>query len=189
MQVRTHNFRYCDGVDLNCGCPQRWAKQLGLGCSMLEKPQLIADLVRQCRNKIPKPFSVSVKMRLLQDEKFVVTYSVRRVESIWLLFFWRRTVEVCRQLEKAGVSFLTVHSRTASQLTGSINKGILKTIVDSVSCPVIGNGDLKTFDDCERLREDTGCRGRIRLVVFCFGLILIWIVRFVCLFIYLVWCL
>ncbi|XP_018327229.1 tRNA-dihydrouridine(20a/20b) synthase [NAD(P)+]-like isoform X2 [Agrilus planipennis] len=38
---------YCDGVDLNCGCPQRWAKQLGVGCALLEDPQNIYNIVRE----------------------------------------------------------------------------------------------------------------------------------------------
>lgn len=64
-------YRYCSGVDLNCGCPQRWAKTQGIGCIMLESPELISDLVRQCRNHISKVFSVSVKMRILSDIKYV----------------------------------------------------------------------------------------------------------------------
>lgn len=56
-------------MDLNCGCSQRWAKQQGIGCVLLENPHLIADIVQQCRNQISKPFTVSVKMRLLKDER------------------------------------------------------------------------------------------------------------------------
>ena len=63
-------YRFCNGVDLNCGCPQRWAKQQGLGCIMLEKPELIYDLVRQCRNSVAKPFTVSVKMRLKKELRY-----------------------------------------------------------------------------------------------------------------------
>lgn len=56
-------------MDLNCGCPQRWAKAQGIGCVMLENPQIIYDVVRQCRNHINKPFTVSVKMRILPNLK------------------------------------------------------------------------------------------------------------------------
>lgn len=63
------NFSYCSGVDLNCGCPQRWAKQMGLGCCLMEQPELISDIIYQCRNQISKPFTVSVKMRLAKDCK------------------------------------------------------------------------------------------------------------------------
>jgi len=33
------------GVDLNCGCPQRWAIQEGIGCALLKKPDLVKDMV------------------------------------------------------------------------------------------------------------------------------------------------
>ncbi|XP_018575327.1 tRNA-dihydrouridine(20a/20b) synthase [NAD(P)+]-like [Anoplophora glabripennis] len=51
---------YCNGVDLNCGCPQKWAKELELGCAMLKKPELVYDIVRQCRNRISKPFTLEL---------------------------------------------------------------------------------------------------------------------------------
>ncbi|XP_078737998.1 tRNA-dihydrouridine(20a/20b) synthase [NAD(P)+]-like, partial [Lampetra fluviatilis] len=55
---------YADGVDLNCGCPQRWAVSEGYGACLLDKPELVRDMVRQVRAQIPDPnFSVSIKIR------------------------------------------------------------------------------------------------------------------------------
>ncbi|KAJ8935260.1 hypothetical protein NQ318_007070 [Aromia moschata] len=130
---------YCNGVDLNCGCPQRWAKEQGIGCVMLKRPELIYDIVRQCRNQISKPFSVSVKMRLLKD----IT----------------ETISICRELEMCGVSFITVHARTSSQLTGDINKDALKLIKENCSVPVVGNGGITSLEKCFELRDETGCDG------------------------------
>ncbi|XP_028162460.1 tRNA-dihydrouridine(20a/20b) synthase [NAD(P)+]-like [Ostrinia furnacalis] len=31
-------YPYADGVDLNCGCPQKWAMKDGYGCALLSKP-------------------------------------------------------------------------------------------------------------------------------------------------------
>uniref|UniRef100_A0A6P7H3U8 tRNA-dihydrouridine(20a/20b) synthase [NAD(P)+]-like n=1 Tax=Diabrotica virgifera virgifera TaxID=50390 RepID=A0A6P7H3U8_DIAVI len=130
---------HCNGVDLNCGCPQRWAREQELGCEMLKKPEFIYDMVRQCRNHVLKPFTVSVKMRLLYDEK--------------------QTVNICKQLEMCGVSFLTIHARTPYQNVGDINKDTLKLINDTCSLPVIANGGVTTLDDCYKLQEYTGCKG------------------------------
>lgn len=130
---------YCSGVDLNCGCPQTWAKHMGIGCSMLNQPELISDIVKQCRNRINKAFTVSVKLRILKDI--------------------RKTVDICKNLEKAGVSFLAVHARTPSQQTGCIDVEGLKLVVENVSCPVIGNGGIKNFRDCLKLQENTNCKG------------------------------
>ncbi|KAL3285488.1 hypothetical protein HHI36_000020 [Cryptolaemus montrouzieri] len=130
---------FCSGVDLNCGCPQRWAKQQGLGCVMLEKPQKIFDITRECRNKILKPFTVSVKTRILND--------------------LRRTVEICRQIEKAGASFLTVHARTADHSTGDINEEALKLIKENIDIPLVANGGIRSLSDCYQLRDSVGCDG------------------------------
>lgn len=126
-------------MDLNCGCPQRWASQLGLGCSLLKSPQLIYDMVRQCRNQIAKPFTISVKMRILPN--------------------LRDTLQICKQLEMCDISFLSVHARTPSELTGDINKNALKMICEDSNVPVVANGGIKNLNDCLQLKSDTNCKG------------------------------
>ncbi|MGH0128616.1 UNVERIFIED_CONTAM: hypothetical protein FKN15_058445 [Acipenser sinensis] len=55
---------FADGVDLNCGCPQRWAVAEGYGACLINKPELLRDMLRQVRNQIENPnFSVSIKIR------------------------------------------------------------------------------------------------------------------------------
>ncbi|KAJ8985617.1 hypothetical protein NQ317_015110 [Molorchus minor] len=130
---------YCNGVDLNCGCPQRWAKEQGLGCEMLKKPELIYDIVRQCRNTISKPFTVSVKMRLLKDLK--------------------DSVNICKQLEMCGVSYLSVHARTSHQITGKINKEAIKLIKENCNIPIVANGGITSLEQCSELKNVTNCDG------------------------------
>lgn len=60
---------YCDGVDLNCGCPQRWALNEGYGAHLLKNPEIIKDCVRQLRNHLPSNKTISVKLRLLDDHR------------------------------------------------------------------------------------------------------------------------
>lgn len=131
--------RYCNGVDLNCGCPQRWAIKSGFGCDLLTKPQLVKDMVAQVRNRIPGSFTVSVKIRLLQDIA--------------------QTINLSRALEKAGVSFITVHARTPQMRKEPIDLEGLKSVRDSLKIPVIANGDVKTLDDAEKLYQVSKCDG------------------------------
>ncbi|XP_045483105.1 tRNA-dihydrouridine(20a/20b) synthase [NAD(P)+]-like [Harmonia axyridis] len=130
---------YVSGADLNCGCPQRWASDQGVGCIMLETPQKIFEITRSCRNKICKPFTVSVKTRILHDLK--------------------KSVEICRQIEKAGASFLTIHSRYSEQSGGVINEEALKIIKENLTIPLVANGGVKTLKDCYDLREKVNCDG------------------------------
>lgn len=133
-------YEYADGVDLNCGCPQKWAMKDGYGCALLSKPEVIHDLVRGIRNSLPNSFSVSVKIRILKE--------------------LNRTIEMCQQLEKCGVSFLTVHGRTPTQKSGDkVNAAALQDVVDSVKIPIIANGGIKTLDDADNLHEQVKCSG------------------------------
>ncbi|NXS77007.1 DUS4L synthase, partial [Pandion haliaetus] len=55
---------FADGIDLNCGCPQRWAMAEGYGACLINKPEVVQDMVRHVRNQIDNPrFSVSIKIR------------------------------------------------------------------------------------------------------------------------------
>ncbi|XP_006609220.1 tRNA-dihydrouridine(20a/20b) synthase [NAD(P)+]-like isoform X2 [Apis dorsata] len=128
---------YCSGVDLNCGCPQRWALKEGYGADLLKKPDFVKDLIYQVRNRIPHPFTVSVKIRLLKDI--------------------HKTINFCRILEKAGASFLTIHARTPEMRCEPINLDNLKLIRDSVKLPLIANGDVKNLENAENLYRESNC--------------------------------
>lgn len=68
-------------------------------------------------------------------------------------------MELCRALDKAGVGFLSVHARTADRNTGDIDIEAARTVVESVDCPVVANGGVKSLSNCVRLQEQTGCHG------------------------------
>jgi len=132
--------KYADGVDLNCGCPQKWAAQEGIGACLIDNPEFVADAVKQTRRKISNPkFSVSVKIRIHDDI--------------------RRTVDLCRQVQSAGVSFISVHGRTRTQRGEPVNLQAIKTIQESLDVPLVANGDVKSLDDIANVREKTGVQG------------------------------
>ncbi|KAJ8732740.1 hypothetical protein PYW07_015339 [Mythimna separata] len=140
IDASTLIYEYADGVDLNCGCPQKWAMKDGYGCALLSKPEIIHDLVKGIKNSLPNDFSVSVKIRILKE--------------------LNRTIEMCRQLEKCGVSFLTVHGRTPTQKSGDkVNAVALHEVVESVQIPIIANGGIKTLEDADDLQEQVKCSG------------------------------
>lgn len=140
LDASTLVYPYADGVDLNCGCPQRWAMKDGYGCALLSTPELVHDLLRSVRNKFPSTFSVSVKIRILQELK--------------------KTITMCQQLEKCGINFMTVHGRTPMQKNGdNIDVETIRDICDIVKIPVIANGGVKNLDDADNLYKSTNCDG------------------------------
>lgn len=132
---------YCNGVDLNCGCPQRWAAKEGIGSCLINNPQFVCEVVQQTRARVSLPnFSVSVKIRIHDD----IT----------------RTVDLCRQIEAAGASFITVHGRTKDQgPKDSVNLAAIKIIKSSLRIPVVANGDVKNMEDVDTVVENTGVNG------------------------------
>lgn len=57
------------------------------------------------------------------------------------------------------MSFITVHGRTVLQKHEPINQECIKIINESISIPVILNGDIKSLSDAIAIQEYTGCRG------------------------------
>ncbi|KAM7121295.1 tRNA-dihydrouridine(20a/20b) synthase [NAD(P)+]-like isoform 4-T4 [Molossus nigricans] len=66
---------YANGIDINCGCPQRWAMADGYGACLINKPELIQDMVKQVRNQVENPrFSVSIKIRC-EEKKMTLQWT------------------------------------------------------------------------------------------------------------------
>ncbi|XP_076822406.1 tRNA-dihydrouridine(20a/20b) synthase [NAD(P)+]-like [Clavelina lepadiformis] len=133
-------FPYCDGVGLNCGCPQRWAMAKGYGAKLLRNPEQLVDYIRFTRSRLQDPdFSISTKIRLHADP--------------------HKTVEMCRRLENVGVSFISVHGRTTKERHQPVHYDQIKLIKDAVSVPVVANGDVKSLTDVYKVYEETGADG------------------------------
>ncbi|XP_016125942.1 tRNA-dihydrouridine(20a/20b) synthase [NAD(P)+]-like isoform X2 [Sinocyclocheilus grahami] len=71
----------------------------------------------------------------------------------------RKTVDLCQKEEAAGVSWITVHGRTADERHQPVHYDAIKTIKDSLSIPAIANGDIKSMQDVEAICELTGVDG------------------------------
>jgi nifR3 family TIM-barrel protein len=75
---------------------------------------------------------------------------------------WDKQSIVARELaiglEKAGASAIAVHGRTRSQMyQGDIDLDLIKLVKDSVSIPVIGNGNIFCAQDALDMLKYTGC--------------------------------
>jgi tRNA-dihydrouridine synthase 4 len=60
---------YIDGLDINCGCPQKWAYYEGIGCALLRKPELVADMIRCTKDRLGWGWPVSIKIRIDPEEQ------------------------------------------------------------------------------------------------------------------------
>jgi tRNA-dihydrouridine synthase 4 len=62
-------YKYVDGIDLSCGCPQSWAIQEGMGSNLIEDEERLSDMIKTLRRNLPTCVPFSIKIRLLKDPK------------------------------------------------------------------------------------------------------------------------
>ena len=109
------------GIDLNCGCPKNDVRSKGFGSALLAKPDLLADIVRQTRERVPDP-SFSVSFPFSFSDYIQISLKVR------VNYPLEKTVDLCRKAERAGVSHLTVHGRTPHQRTEPVDYDAIKLV-------------------------------------------------------------
>lgn len=128
-------------VDINMGCPVHKVVRGGGGSAMLCDATNTVKLVRAVVESVRLP--VTVKMRLGWDDG-----------DLSAPFF-------AREFEKAGVAAVTIHGRTRAQgFSGGVNLEGIRAVVEAVErMPIIGNGDVRSLTDAERMLRVTGCAG------------------------------
>lgn len=126
------------GIDLNFGCPAPTVNRSDGGATLLQYPDRLEKIVRTVRDRVPSTIPVSAKLRLGFSDPEVIHDNARRVEQ-------------------AGASWITIHGRTKTQ--GYIPPAYWQPIGkvrQSLSIPVVANGEIWTIDDFRKCREETG---------------------------------
>ena len=128
-----------DIIDINMGCPvPKVAVKSQAGAALLKSPDKIREIVSAVVDAVPVP--VTVKIRSGWDANSI------------------NAVEVAKICEEAGASAITVHGRTRSQgYSGKADLDIIKEVKESVSIPVIGNGDIVSLETAKKMLDYTGC--------------------------------
>lgn len=128
-----------DFIDINCGC---WVKNVvkrNEGAGLLRDINAMEKIVKATIKGTSLP--VTVKTRLGWDHDNIVI------------------LDVAKMLEQAGCQALTVHCRTRNQgYKGFADWEWLYKLKQTVSMPIIGNGDITMPEDVEAMFE-TGCDG------------------------------
>ncbi|MBN2000610.1 tRNA dihydrouridine synthase DusB [candidate division KSB1 bacterium] len=124
-----------DFIDLNMGCPAKKVVKRGGGSALLQ------DLVKLGR----------IAAAVVKKSRVPVSAKIR---SGWSQ---NNAVSIAKILASSGVAFIAIHPRTQKQqFKGSADWRVIKDVKDAVNIPVIGNGDIQSVNDAERMLE-TGC--------------------------------
>lgn len=128
-----------DIIDINMGCPvPKVALRAQAGSALLKNPEKVFEIVSAVVNSVPIP--VTVKIRSGWDQNNI------------------NAVEIAKIAEKAGAKAIAIHARTRSQgYSGKADWNIIKKVKESVSIPVIGNGDVRSCFDAKKMLEETNC--------------------------------
>ena len=127
-----------DIIDINMGCSVPQVSEQGAGVGMMRRPELVAEMFAQLSKQVRVP--VTGKIRLGWDESS------------------RNYLEIAKIMEENGASLIAVHGRTKSQkYMGEADWDAIAKIKQTVNVPVIGNGDVKSVVDIDRMKAWTGC--------------------------------
>ncbi len=129
-----------DIVDVNLGCSVPKVIRQGAGAALMREPERLEAVLKGVRSAIRVP--LTVKMR--------TGWEPSGEQAI-------RTAQVA---ETCGVDAVTIHPRTAAQgFRGSADWSLIAQLEESVSIPVIGNGDIQKPHDVLKMQLETGCDG------------------------------
>ncbi|MQA80761.1 MAG: tRNA dihydrouridine synthase DusB [Streptosporangiales bacterium] len=130
-----------DHVDLNFGCPVPKVTRRGGGSALPYKRPLLRRIVRAAV-RAAGPLPVTVKMRKGIDDEHLTYLDAGRI------------------VEDAGAAVVALHARTAAQhYAGHADWSAIARLKESVSIPVLGNGDIWEASDAVTMMRETGCDG------------------------------
>ncbi len=129
-----------DVCDINMGCPANRVLKGCAGAALMGDLDLARRMVHEVKKRLTIP--LTIKFRLGLDD--------RR----------HAYLELGRICEGEGAAAVAMHARTARQMfTGEADWSAIARLKETLSIPVIGNGDVKEPDDTLRLMAETGCDG------------------------------
>ena len=132
--------KIADIVDINMGCPAPKVVKNGDGSKLLLDIEKAEKVIKSVVKNSTKP--VTLKIRKGWDCNNIVA------------------IEFAQMAEKAGVSAITIHGRTRTEMySGKVDLDIIKKVKESVKIPVIGNGDIVDEESALKMFEYTGVDG------------------------------
>lgn len=119
------------GIDINMGCPKSFSIKGGMGAALMNKPDLIQEIIRTLKAKIRKP--ISCKIRVFDS-----------LDS---------TLNLLKLIEEAGADAIAIHGRTVDERPRHPNRNdYIRAAANTLQIPIIANGDSCNIRNYENIR-------------------------------------
>jgi tRNA-dihydrouridine synthase B len=129
-----------DLIDVNLGCSARKVIRQGAGAALMREPERLETILKAIRREVTLPLTVKIRTGWEPSGQ--------------------QAIKAARIAEYCGVDAVAIHPRTAVQgFSGSADWSLIARLKNSVSVPVIGNGDIHEPGDVLRMQRETGCDG------------------------------
>lgn len=129
-----------DMVDINMGCPVKKVTKRGAGAALLADPGRAEQIIKMVVGRTTLPVTVKIRIGINAAEL--------------------NGEEFARMAEGAGAAAVIVHGRTWVQgFAGTVDRGMIAGIKKALAIPVLGNGDVHSFQQAMAMMEETGCDG------------------------------
>ncbi|MBE5944562.1 MAG: tRNA dihydrouridine synthase DusB [Lachnospiraceae bacterium] len=127
-----------DFIDVNMGCPVPKIVNNGEGSALMKNPKLIGEIVYALAKAVDLPVTIKIRAGFSKEEL--------------------NAPEIARIAQESGAYAVAVHGRTREQYyQGKADWNIIKQVKESVTIPVIGNGDVSSGQDVIKIKQETGC--------------------------------
>lgn len=129
-----------DILDINFGCSVKKVVKTGAGAALMRTPELARKILTAVRQAVAIPLTIKIRLGWESSGE--------------------QAFEIARIAEECGVDAIAFHPRSATQgFGGKADWSWIAKLKEVVNLPVIGNGDIVTYEDALRMKHDTGCDG------------------------------
>lgn len=135
--VASKELEKFDIIDINMGCPAPKIVKNGEGSALMANMELAKNIISECVKATNKPITVKFRIGINGDNN---------------------ACAFAQMCEQSGASAITIHGRTREQYySGKCDLEVIKQVKQSVSIPVIANGDVTNRETFLNILKVTGC--------------------------------
>ena len=125
-------------IDINMGCPAKKVCRKLAGSALLQDEDLVARLLDAAVNSVNAPVTLKTRLGFENGRENIL--------------------RVAKRAEQAGIAAIAIHGRTREDMyTGEARYELIREVKESISIPVIANGDIDSAQKAQRVYDLTGC--------------------------------